>query len=102
MKPVLSMLAGAALLTVAGTAMAQEPVTLTSADLDRVTAGFEFAEALSGTMTAGDVFSESFAIAVTSVRPGSAVAFGESGGIAASLVFGAASESQSLSVAALD
>lgn len=102
MKPVLSMLAGVAFVTVAGAALAEEPTPLTAADLDRVTAGFELAEAASSSVTFGDVFSETVAVAGTMVSPGFAAAAGETGGIAVSLFFNAMSASASQSAVAID
>lgn len=57
MKKVLPVLAGAALLALTGTASAQEPVTLTSAQMDGVTAGADvYFVALSLATSGGTAF----------------------------------------------
>ena len=105
MNPVLSMLAGAALFTVAGTALAEEPVTLSAADLDAVTAGAEFASAVGASTAIGNVTSatSSFSTAQTFDTPGLllAQASNRTAGSATSFVLPPVSASNSQSIAVL-
>ena len=102
MKPVLSLLAGAALVTVAGTALAEEPVTLSTTDLDGVTAGLSAAESVGQSMTFGDVLSETASRVRTFAGPELAAAQSQSAGLAVSLFFGAQSSSASQSAAVIE
>jgi hypothetical protein len=93
MKSVTSLLAGAALVAAAGGAMAGEPVALSEASMDQVTAGISLADAAGLSVTYGDVLSETATYVETYTDDFSAAALAESEGLAASFVFGAASQS---------
>jgi hypothetical protein len=96
-----SAIAGVALLALAGNASADEPKKLSDAQMDGVTAaGIAIAEAAA--LTAGDLLSET-AVATETFVDNSilATAAAESTGLAASVVFPAASASESAAAAAL-
>jgi hypothetical protein len=94
-------IAGVALFALAGNASAEELTKLSDAQMDGVTAaGIAIADAAAA--TAGDLLSESLAITATFVD-NSILATAEAGstGLAASVVFPAASASESAAAASL-
>jgi hypothetical protein len=96
-----SALAGAALLASAGIASAGEPVKLSDAQLDGVTASGA-AAAFAASSTLGDLLSETVAQTQTFVDDGVfAFAQANAQGLAVSVFFGAASSSTSQAAATL-
>lgn len=96
-----SALAGAALLASAATAGAAEPVKLSDAQMDGVTASGA-AAALAASATLGDLVSDTTATTSTLVVDNVlAVAQAESAGLAVSVFFGAQSASASAAAATL-
>ena len=96
-----SAFAGAALLASASVASAGEPVRLSDAQMDGVTAS-GVAAAAAAAVTFGDLLSETRAQTRTFVNDGVlAVAAAQSAGLAVSVIFGAASASASQAAAAL-
>jgi hypothetical protein len=99
--PLFSLVAGAAMLTLAGTAGAGEPVQLSNAEMDGVTAG-GFAQAVGQAATVGDLLSETVALTATNVNGNVfATAQAQAAGLAASVLFGAASAARSTAAATL-
>jgi hypothetical protein len=96
-----SALAGAALLATAAAASAAEPVKLSDAQMDGVTAS-GFAIAFGAAATLGDLVSDTFALSETLVIDNAvAAAHAHSAGLAVSVLFGAASTSTSQAAATL-
>lgn len=98
---ILSTILAGGLAVAAGTALAAQPSQLTDAQMDGVSAGAT-AIAQGGTLTLGDLLSETISVSVAvAIGNSYAAASNETGGIAASVFFPAASLSESASVATL-
>jgi hypothetical protein len=96
----ISAVAGAALLAVAGVANAEEPVRLSDAAMDSVSAG-AFAVDTQIAAALGGALAVTASVSNTTVVPGWALAFGSATGLAGSTVGPAASASSSTSAAGL-
>jgi hypothetical protein len=103
MKPVIATLAGAAMLTFAGAAMAEEPTRLSDAQLDDVTAGLASTIVTGTTFTFGDFDADS-ATSLTAFAEDGVLTFGVvlTGGIGQSLLSGAVSASSATSASVFD
>jgi len=103
MKPVIATLAGAAMLTFAGAAMAEEPTRLSDAQLDDVTAGLASTIVTGTTITFGD-FDADTATFLTAFAQDGVLTFGavSTGGIGQSLLSGAVSASSATSASVFD
>jgi hypothetical protein len=98
---ILSVILAGGLAFAAGAALADQPLQLTEAQMDGVSAGAT-AIAVGGSMTFGDVLSETIsASAATAIDNTFASAANQTAGVAASVFFGAASTSASASAASL-
>jgi hypothetical protein len=103
MKPVIATLAGAAMLTFAGAAMAEEPTRLSDAQLDDVTAGLASTFVTGTTITFGDLDADTATVLNAFAEDG-VVTFGivSTTGIGQSLVLGASSMSVAESASVFD
>lgn len=94
-----ALLAGG-LVALAGAVAADQPRPLTEAEMDTVNAG-AIAIAVGGSLTFGDLLSETISQSVAVAEPTAASAANSTAGVAVSTFFGASSTSASTSAATL-